>query len=241
MDKEISVKLDEAHTVNLKLKDPMLFNFGINEIHYNKILPIDDMRGENLKSFEKLFGNELLSEKSENIFNKKSLNDINDNSWLGKLSGKVGDYVKNNLIDKESIDYKKIKNLSKQILYIWHRTCSHGNKKNPGAIQSRLLALMNLIGYPVSFNCKSGKDRTGILAAEVNDLITSMEANAGEVPDPYKKLDTEERLNLINALESSNSEKIAQYNTGYKGLKVRYKKLEKRFGKVKGASRNAKS
>ena len=241
VDKEISVKLDENHTIYLKLKDPMLFNFGINEIHYNKILPIDDMRSENLKSFEKLFGNELPSEKSKNIFNKKSLNDINDSSWLDKLGGKVGDYIKNNLIDKESIDYKKIKNLSKQILYIWHTTYGHGNGKNPGAIQSRLLALMNLIGYPVSFNCKSGKDRTGILAAEVNDLITSMEANAGEVPDPYKKLDTEERLNLINALEASNSEKIAQYNTGYKGLKIKYKKLEKRFGKVKGASGNAKS
>ncbi|MBQ6143690.1 MAG: tyrosine-protein phosphatase [Clostridia bacterium] len=241
VDKDIAVKLDKNHIIYLKLKDPMLFNFGINEIHYNKILPIDDMRSENLKSFEKLFGKELPSEKCENIFNKKSLNDINDSSWLGKLSGKVGDYVKNNLIDKESIDYKKIKNLSKQILFIWHGTYGHGSEKNPGAIQSRLLALMNLIGYPVSFNCKSGKDRTGILAAEVNNLITSMEANAGEVPDPYKKLDTEERLNLINALEASNSEKITQYNTGYKGIKIRYKKLEKRFGKVKGASGNAKA
>ena len=241
VDKDVAVELDETHIVHLKLKDPILFNFGMNEIHYNKILPIDDMRSENLKSFEKLFGKELPSEKSKNIFNKNSLNDINENSWIDKLGGKVGDYIKNNLINKESVDYKKIKNLSKQVLYIWHTTYGHGNKKNPGAIQSRLLALMNLIGYPVSFNCKSGKDRTGILAAEVNNLITSMEANAGEVPDPYKKLDTEERLNLISALESSNSEKIAQYNTGYKGLKVRYKKLEKRFGKVKGASRNAKS
>ena len=240
---KIDVNIDDKTTVHLKLIDPILFNFGVDKIYYNKMIPTDDMYSENLESLEKLFGKKLPSKESEKNFNKKSLSNISED-WFNEIGGSVGKYIKDKLLDKKikenEINLIKIKNLSKQILYIWHTTNGHGIKNNPTSIQARLLALMNLIGYPVTFNCKSGKDRTGILAAEVNNLVTSMEANGGEVPDPYKKLSTDEKLNLVNALEASNSEEITKYNTGYRGLKIREKELKERFGKLTGTSKNAK-
>ena len=116
-------------------------------------------------------------------------------------------------------------------------TNGRGNKENPSAMQTRLAALIFLIGYSISFNCKSGKDRTGALSAEINDLILTMEANDGEPPKPYGKLSDEEKLQLREVFEATDSETIAQINTGYRGLKVDYRKSTDRLGKMSGNTR----
>lgn len=138
---------------------------------------------------------------------------------------------------------REIMMLTEQISEIWITTKGRGNKYDPAAIQTRLAALMYKIGMPISFNCKSGKDRTGEVAAEINSLIMRMEANDGKVPEPHTKenLTAEAKLQERKIFEATASHKIAQANTGHVGLKVKYKGTTNIVGKVKGASGNAKS
>ncbi len=165
---------------------------------------------------------------------------------IDKSSGEVGKYLsqlkKEKAIHPENakeIDLKitKIINLSSQILDLWFSTHGRGIKSNPAAIQTRLAALIYLIGYPITFNCKSGKDRTGEVAAEINDLVMTMEANGGEAPDPYKKLTDEEKTQASQVYDATQSDEIAKANTGFRGLKVDYKNTTNRMGKIKGSSK----
>lgn len=228
--------------ITLKLEKPVLFNFGVNSIYYSlkgKMIKSFDSRNE--KGLITLFGEKIIKEGYDS---KKGIE-------LKNIQGDVGEYLvklevalKKEKDEKEKqkilIKKKKIINLSKQILNIWFETQKHGRSVNPAAIQTRLSGLMFLIGYPVSFNCKSGKDRTGEVSAEINDLMTTMEANDGEPPDPYEKLSDSQKVQASEMFDASLGEQITQSNTGYRGLKVGYKPITDRMGKMKGTSKHAK-
>lgn len=246
-------------TVKLKLEDSsFLFNFGSNNMHYmyGGAL-VKSSYDQNKKSFEKLFGKELLKslektfKSDKNLLRKENkdyiLNQIFSQKNYKSL-GKVGEYLGELKNQKElhpekakeiDLKMKKILNLSKQILDLWFTTHGRGIKSNPAAIQTRLAALLYLIGYPITFNCKSGKDRTGEVAAEINDLVLTMEANGGEAPDPYKKLTDKEKVQASEVYDATQSDEIAKSNTGLRGLKVSYKGTTDRIGKVKGASKHS--
>lgn len=246
-------------TINLKLKkSSFLFNFGSNGMHYNLggIL-VKNSNDQNKKSFEKLFGKDILKslEKSFNFDSKNSKlkpeekNRILQNEFVDRIdksSGELGKYLDELYKEKEKhpentkeidLKVKKIITLSKQILDLWLITHGRGIKSNPAAIQTRLAALLYLIGYPITFNCKSGKDRTGEVASEINDLMLTMEANDGEVPDPYTELTDKEKIQAEKVYDATQSDEIAKANTGFKGLKVSYKNTTDRIGKVKGSSK----
>lgn len=251
--------MGKEKTVKLKLKNSsFLFNFGTNSIHYDYggIL-VQSSYNQNKKSFEKLFGTEILKslEESFNFYNKHSKIKSEEKNYIlkrqfvdriDKSSGEVGKYLSQLKKEKEihpenakEIELKitKIINLSSQILDLWFSTHGRGIKSNPAAIQTRLAALIYLIGYPITFNCKSGKDRTGEVAAEINDLVMTMEANGGEAPDPYKKITDEEKTQASQVYDATQSDEIAKANTGFRGLKVDYKNTTNRMGKIKGSSK----
>lgn len=262
-DKTIDVPILDSNgkekTVKLKLeKSSFLFNFGSNEMHYYLGgIMVKSSRNQNEKSLKKLFGEDIL-ESLEKSF-KPSIKYKNEEKNLilkrefvdriDKSSGEVGKYLdelkkrkKEHPENIQEIDLKikKIINLSKQILDIWLSTNGRGIKSNPAAIQTRLAALLYLIGYPITFNCKSGKDRTGEVSAEINDLVMTMEANGGDVPDPYEKMTIEEKVQASKVFDSTQPDKIVQSNTGFKGLKIGYKNITKRMGKMKGSSKFSK-
>lgn len=226
----------------LKLEKPILVNFGTNIQYYAlRGALVTSSTKQNQEAFNTLFGKSLMKSSLKNFHKNKKIKLDSSNF---KDDGQIGEWISNNE-NKTRDDYntklKEIVNLSNQILSLWYSTNKRGKSSNPAAIQTRLAALMYLIGYPVSFNCKSGKDRTGEVAAEINNLVLSMEANDGEVPDPNKKLTTEDKLQARNVLNDTQSDNIARTNTGLGGLKVKYKNTEKIFGgSLKGASRNAK-
>lgn len=262
-DKTIDVPILDSNgkekNVKLKLeKSSFLFNFGSNEMHYYfGGAMVKSSHDQNEKSLKKLFGEDILeslkksfklpikykNEEKDFILKRKFVDQID------KSSGEVGKYLdelkkrkKEHPENVQEIDLKikKIINLSKQILDIWLSTNGRGIKSNPAAIQTRLAALLYLIGYPITFNCKSGKDRTGEVAAEINDLVMTMEANGGDVPDPYEKMTIEEKVQASNVFDATQSDEIASSNTGFRGLKVGYKNTTKRMGKMKGSSKFSK-
>ena len=78
------------------------------------------------------------------------------------------------------------------------------------------------------------------MAAEINDLVLTMEANDGEAPDPYKKLTDKEKVQASEVYDATQSDEIASSNTGFRGLKVGYKNTTNRMGKMKGSSKFSK-
>ncbi len=237
---EIEIKdKDNSHKkIRLKLKQPILVNFGMNAQYYALDGSLTrSSKGMNSEAFNKLFGENIMKKLKEKFSKKKEIEKIQKFDFKeSEFGGEVGNFLKDTS-EKNSLNKKKVVNLSNQILYIWVSTNGRGNKENPSAMQTRLAALIFLIGYSISFNCKSGKDRTGALSAEINDLILTMEANDGEPPKPYGKLSDEEKLQLREVFEATDSETIAQINTGYRGLKVDYRKSTDRLGKMSGNTR----
>lgn len=230
--------------ITVKIKDVILFNFGVNKMHYraNKMFASKRSKDMNQKSLENLFGEQIfktLSNKTRDLEYKK----------LESLSGKYN-YIINSIQDSDieirlcdiesKINKTNIINLSKQIIAMWIITDGQGDESNPTAIPTRMSLLMYWLGYGVSFNCKSGKDRTGVVAAEINNLALDIEAN-GEIPEPYKELSFKQKLQLMQVYDASKANSIAQANTGFDGLKVSYKPMVERVGKVVGASKNAKT
>ena len=255
-------KNGKEKTVQLKLKkSSFLFNFGSNSMHYDYGgMLVKSSYDKNKESFEKLFGKDFLKSIEESFeYYKKRLkmkseekNYILQNKFVNQMdesSGEVGKYLDELKKEKEihpenskeiDLKTKKIINLSKQILDLWLSTHGRGIKSNPAAIQTRLAALLYLIGYPITFNCKSGKDRTGEVAAEINDLVMTMEANDGEAPDPYEKMTEKEKVQASEVYDATQSDEIASSNTGFRGLKVGYKNTTNRMGKMRGSSRFSK-
>lgn len=242
INKPFEMKINAEKSIWLKLEKPILVNFGTNVQYYalHGALVTSSTK-QNQEAFNTLFGKSLMKSYLKNFYKNKK-NKLSSSDF--KNDGQIGEWILNNE-NKKRDDYdiklKEIINLSNQILSLWYSTNKRGKSSNPAAIQTRLAALMYLIGYPVSFNCKSGKDRTGEVAAEINNLVLNMEANDGEVPDPNKKLTADDKLQLRRVLDSTQSDKIAETNTEFRGLKIKYKNTEKIFGgSLKGASRNAK-
>ncbi len=246
-------------------KNPLLFNFGANPWHFDKIKRIstdlDISRKYNSKSLETLFGKDYEKIKKggklefqglvgkylrENPGNEKlSGKGATKNQWDGivaEFKNRVKTKGVNNKFENENNENKNelVKELSYQIIDIWNQTNGLGYKEDPYAIQSRLLVLMYYIGYGVSFNCKSGKDRTGAVSAAVAKLVHEIQSQK-KVPDVVKskKLDTKNKLEFSSAYYATATDEIAQANTGFVGTKNGHDIAKNQFGDAVGASDNA--
>ena len=263
-------KNKKVKKIKLCLTDVILSNFGMNAQHFmagGKLIKsskkqnseaIIQLVGEDIfNSIEKAFKKYKGTPSETNVNIKNSILDRNftekmsENKVSSTTMGKVGATLKELYQDRKNapisekpkinVTIKKIINLTKQILDIWFTTNGQGISTNPAAIQTRIALLMPLLGYTTTFNCKSGKDRTGEMAAEINDLALSIEANGdGSIPDPYKTPTNAEKLQLATVFDATQSSEIAKTNTGFKGLKIGYSGMVNRTGKIQGASKLAK-
>lgn len=96
---------------------------------------------------------------------------------------------------------------------------------NDYKIASRLAALAYLSGCHVHFNCKSGKDRTGLMDIEIKRLIASMYASFrppnGQVVVPrYTLSGAQAKETYRTLLAQSGNFEVQEYNTGGRGFKV---------------------
>ncbi len=113
----------------------------------------------------------------------------------------------------------------------------HRQKKvDPYALPARVALLNNIIGNETCFNCKSGKDRTGQLDAEVRTLAATLSEvkndtdvreyirNNSDVYDILKNgsySNNHQKKNLTKVALNSGSMEIHQMNTGVMGSKVK--------------------
>lgn len=214
----ITLLTKDGKNIQVELEPPLLFNFGVNLQHFRKLENVlsdskvrEIIEERNLKSFKALFGEDFPKGDDFGGIIQKTLNSESD-----------------------ELKKNQIRTLANQIIDIYTSN-SGGLKKNPYALPTRVLALTNLLGYASSFNCKSGKDRTGICSMELTNLCAQMLVG-GEISNPKDPISSEEQKNLQAIYkEGSSARDIARINTIFQeNLNIQeylmFKVNGKRFG-----------
>ncbi|MDD9982567.1 MAG: hypothetical protein OXU81_14625, partial [Gammaproteobacteria bacterium] len=89
---------------------------------------------------------------------------------------------------------------------------------DPFKMVSRLALVCHLMGETPLFNCKSGKDRTGQLDAEVKFLAAAADESGGRVPPPDESMETWRPVRNDFVFNTGNLE-MQRLNTGLPGYK----------------------
>ncbi len=100
----------------------------------------------------------------------------------------------------------------------------------PYKMPTRLAVLGELLGIKIAFNCKSGKDRTGELDAEIKHFKLQM-AQTGKVPHYERERSEEEQRQFHEVLTNSGNFEMHRMNTGHAGFKLNgVESLYQQFG-----------
>ena len=110
--------------------------------------------------------------------------------------------------------------LAQQIAEI-HREGAHRNAgTEPYKMPTRLAVLADILNVKVAFNCKSGKDRTGELDAEVKHMKLEMQIT-GQVPHYKRERSPEEIRRFNEVLNNGGNQRMQELNTGFAGYKLK--------------------
>jgi hypothetical protein len=127
----------------------------------------------------------------------------------------------NNEIKGLKQEIATIKELSAQIAAMWEDGSYRDAGNEPYKLASRVTLLSHLLGGGTVFNCKSGKDRTGQLDAEVKFLAFQIRTSNGRVPKPDRKRTNLEKIQFATFIFFDESRrKMQEFNTGYGGSKL---------------------
>jgi phosphatidylinositol-4,5-bisphosphate 4-phosphatase len=126
----------------------------------------------------------------------------------------VGNYLKNN-----PVNGPKVLELSQQLRKIFTDKSHHHDGGEPYKAAQRIARLAYEIGAVPCWNCKSGKDRTGMMDAEIKrEVISQHQGKPSSKPgSPHSKGDQEL---FQEVLAKGGNAEIQVYNTGVAGNKV---------------------
>lgn len=174
------------------------FNFGVNEAALNLKLGWGDADKQNETGLKQLLGDQLQPE------------------------GEEGGWVKAYLEQKpapSARDKKIVKELSAQIRQIWSNKSHHKDGGEPYKLAQRVALLSHQIGVVPCYNCKSGKDRTGMLDSELKREAVHLHRFG--LPTPLgKDLDSDQQAVFRKVLACGGNLEIQEKNTGAPGNKV---------------------
>ena len=129
---------------------------------------------------------------------------------ITRLSGQVEGLEKNT---------RTLVEAANQLKTVWaSREYRHGGG-DPYKMVSRLALVSHLMGETPLFNCKSGKDRTGQLDAEVKFLATAADERDGRLPGVDQDMASWRAARGDFTLHTGNLE-MQQLNTGLPGYKL---------------------
>jgi phosphatidylinositol-4,5-bisphosphate 4-phosphatase len=132
------------------------------------------------------------------------------------LGGLVGDYLsRTDVTDK---DKSIVRTLADQVKTIWNDESYKKEGNEAHKMTSRIAVLTHMTGNTIAFNCKSGKDRTGVLDVEAKFLAARIDMH-GTVPEINARLNVEEQEMYRNFSFNSGNLEMQQYNTGLGGYK----------------------
>ncbi|EGF7348146.1 type III secretion system effector inositol phosphate phosphatase [Escherichia coli] len=177
--------------VNLEI---LPFNCGVNELALKLGLGWKAVDKLNNASIETLLGNDFLSK--------------------GVVGGWAGEHTKLNPHKQ-----KDILTLAGQIREIMINDLHKNDGGEPYKLSQRISMLAYEIGAVPCWNCKSGKDRTGMHDAEVKREVI-MKHQSGEYSKVNGKLSKEDQVLFGEILINSGNMEIQENNTGVPGSKV---------------------
>ena len=108
---------------------------------------------------------------------------------------------------------------ARDVKTIWENKDYRRGGGDPYKMVSRLALVSHLMGETPLFNCKSGKDRTGQLDAEVKFLATVADEQDGRIPSADRNMDVWRSARSDFTLNTGNLE-MQQLNTGLPGYKL---------------------
>ena len=216
-DQSIEIKYNEK-TFKVYINPPLLFNFGVNAQHFRlgRLARSKEIDEINQKSFELLFGEDPRNIGPEYVYGEESV--------IGKFLNDCEDETKK----------QQVRQLAKQIIYIL-QNYPNGIESNPYALPARVSVLTELLGHAVSFNCKSGKDRTSLLAMEIKLLEAELNPNKEkEIVLPRPDETTDEERKILHQLYLDEANGVVYANIGKQTLDIKeilgFNSLRDRFG-----------
>ena len=176
---------------------------------------IDQWFGKRNKKTTKREGG-LIQEflENQNIQTEKLQKAIKENQAAGESTS---------TLEQELIDIRRqnerVQDLAKQTYKIYAKGQHHHEYHDAYKLAARMVLLTYMVGGVPLYNCKSGKDRTGMLDAEVKFLAARMERDK-EVPQPGKIAKAEDRALFRKILLESGNLEVQEYNVGVRGYKT---------------------
>ena len=215
---QVTVDTDKGpRTVNVNVK-PLNFSLGVNSLALTKS-PLQNWgQADNINraSVERLVGTETGPDGAP-------------------ANGLVADYLEGTALgldfDVSEQDRKVVTQLADQVRELWQTKAHHRQNNDPYALPARLALLTHKLGLTPAYNCKSGKDRTGQLDAEIKFLATRIESG-GEAPRPGADLSAPEQALYRNVALNAGNHEVQQLNTGFAGYKVKLSSITKRLGGI---------
>lgn len=190
---KIRNKDGELQTVKIK-PEIAAFNVGVNELALKLGFGLKTSDSYNVEALHQLLGNDLRPE--------------------AKPDGWVGDWLA-----QYPDNYKVVNILARQIKDIWKNNLHHKDGGEPYKLAQRLAMLANEIDAVPAWNCKSGKDRTGMMDSEIKrETISLHQTHTLNAPGSLPDRSGQEIFQKV-LLNSGNLE-IQKQNTGGAGNKV---------------------
>ena len=199
---------------------PMNFSFGVNKVAFNKLINTFSPSWRNADAISRASIERLVGRDAEPGRPPAS----------GLVAERLAELRQRG--EEGSAEYTSIAQLADQVTQIWQSRAHHNQNNEPYALPARLALLTGKLGLTPSFNCKSGKDRTGQLDAEIKFLATCIERNGGQVPEPGAELSREEQDLYRTIVLNSGNHEIQRMNTGHAGYKVKLSSITRRLGGV---------
>ena len=201
---EVDVPTEGGKTVKVKIQ-PLIttFNYGVN--------------WGGVGGLSALFGGWGTSKD----MNARGL--INLNSLADKTLSDLDAKIKASADPAETQSLRKkagaIRTLLRQINSIDQQRAYSSDGHEAYKMASRIAVLTNLLGGVPAWNCKSGKDRTGMMDVECKFLAT-LAALGKSIPEPGAQLNSEQKMLYRNLLLQSGNHEMQKYNTGVAGYKL---------------------
>ncbi|AXD72630.1 type III secretion system effector inositol phosphate phosphatase [Salmonella enterica] len=190
---KIRNKDGELQTVKIK-PEIAAFNVGVNELALKLGFGLKTSDSYNVEALHQLLGNDLRPE--------------------AKPGGWVGDWLA-----QYPDNYEVVNILARQIKDIWKNNLHHKDGGEPYKLAQRLAMLANEIDAVPAWNCKSGKDRTGMMDSEIKrETISLHQTHTLNAPGSLPDRSGQEIFQKV-LLNSGNLE-IQKQNTGGAGNKV---------------------
>ncbi|VVO61528.1 inositol phosphate phosphatase SopB [Pseudomonas fluorescens] len=185
----------KQHTVRVNL-EVAAFNFGVNEFALKFHFGHTQADCHNTIALHQLLGEDL----------RRS---VSPGGW-------VGEYLNR---DPKPANAKRVELLSDQLKAVWAAKAHNRDGKEPYKAAQRAAMLAFEIGAVPCWNCKSGKDRTGMLDVELKREAVALHQNRGLIA-PGSRLTKDQQRLLQQALLHGGNSEVQAYNTGAPGNKV---------------------